>query len=41
VISRKYSFQKLTQFLQRINVQDAAVSDVHGFHLRETCVSST
>jgi hypothetical protein len=34
------SFQKLTQFSQRINVQDAPASNTGGFLSRDTCVSS-
>jgi hypothetical protein len=38
---RKYSIQKLTQFLYGNNVLDAAVSNIDGFLWRDTRVSST
>jgi hypothetical protein len=38
---RKYSFQKLTQFSQEINVLDGAASKIAGFLWRYTCASST
>jgi hypothetical protein len=41
VTFRKYSFQKLPQFSQGINVLNAAVSNIHGFLWRDTCVSSS
>jgi hypothetical protein len=41
MIYRKYSFQKLTQFTQGYNVQDAAAFNTDCFLLTRTCVSST
>jgi hypothetical protein len=41
VICRKYSFQKLSQFSQAINVLDAPASNTDVFMSRDTCVSST
>jgi hypothetical protein len=41
VISRKYSFQKLTEFSQGNNVVNVAASTMHGFIWKDRCVSST
>jgi hypothetical protein len=41
MISRKYSFQKLTQFSKGNNVPDAAASNIDGFLWRDICVYST
>jgi hypothetical protein len=41
VTCRKYSFQKLIQYAQEINVLDAPASNTDGFLLRDACVSST
>jgi hypothetical protein len=38
---RKYSFQKLTQFFQGINVLDAPASNIDDFLYADTCDSST
>jgi hypothetical protein len=38
---RKYSFQKLTQFSKGNNVLGAEPSNIDGFLLRDTYVSST
>jgi hypothetical protein len=38
---RKYSFQKLPQLSQGVNVLNAVVSNIHGFVWRDPCVSST
>jgi hypothetical protein len=40
MICRRYSFQKLTQFICGNNVLDAAASITNGFLSRYTCVSS-
>jgi hypothetical protein len=40
MISRKYSFQKLTQFSQENNVLDASPLNTDGVHSRGTCISS-
>jgi hypothetical protein len=37
--SRKFSFQKLTQFSKVNNVPDGPASYTHGFHLIDTCIS--
>jgi hypothetical protein len=37
---KKFSLQKLTQYLQRNNVLDAPASNTDGFLLKDTCVSS-
>jgi hypothetical protein len=41
LISRKYSFQKLTQFSQEKNVLNSGASNVHCFLWRDTWVSQT
>jgi hypothetical protein len=41
VISRKYFFQKLTQFSQGNNVIHAAASNTHSFLSKDICVSSS
>ena len=41
LISKKYSFQKLTQFSKGNNVLDAGASKMQLFHWRDTCVTST
>jgi hypothetical protein len=38
---KKYSFPKLMQFTQENNVLGAPASNMDGFPLRNTCVSST
>jgi hypothetical protein len=40
MISRKYSFQNLTQFLQRNNVPDAPASNKHAVLSTDTILSS-
>jgi hypothetical protein len=39
MISRKYSYQKLTQLAEENNVLDSAVSTICGFLWRDTFVS--
>jgi hypothetical protein len=39
--SRKYSFQKLTEFSQGNKVLDTPATNSDGSHLRDACVSST
>jgi hypothetical protein len=41
MICRKYSFQKLTEFLQGSYVQDASAPNIDGFLWIDTRVSST
>jgi nitrate reductase beta subunit len=41
VISRNYSFQKLTQFSQDINVLDAHASNTDRCLWNDTCVSTS